>query len=290
MDIILQLVFSSILDICLIFHIFFNQISLSMEYCSTFNVSQCNEMDTTVEISFIVVLLIFSYFFYSFFFSVFSPFFSLHFHHFVSFCSMRIFWPFVACPFAKQKRLHQSNIRREVEFTRIHTLRLMLDQETKNLENLKASSNINHNEISKAEMNISRLNDQLRQLQGEVRKASILCHFFFNFWCCRRDRNMIICIILRTICSIKRPKYMIYFPNRKWWCNPPNYVCLALSLNSFVAFFCDHAYHNKTFPLKIRFYFEQCLVLFCIPTFDLEVRLLTNMDIFSHLHNISRRQ
>lgn len=48
----------------------------------------------------------------------------------------------------------------------------MWEQETKNLENLKSSSNINHNEIAKAEMNISRLSDQLRQLQGEVSQLS----------------------------------------------------------------------------------------------------------------------
>lgn len=44
----------------------------------------------------------------------------------------------------------------------------MLEQEKKNLENLKSSSNGNRNEIIQAETNIMRLGDQLRQLHGEV--------------------------------------------------------------------------------------------------------------------------
>lgn len=60
-------------------------------------------------------------------------------------------------------------MRREVEFTRISTLRLMLDQEMKNLENLKTSNSPNRTEILQAESNIKRLNEQLRQLHGEVR-------------------------------------------------------------------------------------------------------------------------
>lgn len=72
----------------------------------------------------------------------------------------------------------QPTTRREVEFNRINTLRMMWEQETKNLENLKASSNINHSEVSKAEMNILRLGDQLRLLQGEVRQLySKLCGY-----------------------------------------------------------------------------------------------------------------
>lgn len=57
---------------------------------------------------------------------------------------------------------------RELEFTRINTLRLMLDQEKKNLENLKTSNSANRNEITQAETNILRLQDQLRQMHGEV--------------------------------------------------------------------------------------------------------------------------
>lgn len=55
-----------------------------------------------------------------------------------------------------------------MEFTRISTLRLMLDQEKKNLENLKSSNNANRNEVTQAETNILRLQEQLRQMHGEV--------------------------------------------------------------------------------------------------------------------------
>lgn len=55
-----------------------------------------------------------------------------------------------------------------MEFTRITTLRLMMDQEKKNLENLKTSNNGNRNDITQAETNILRLQEQLRQMHGEV--------------------------------------------------------------------------------------------------------------------------
>lgn len=58
--------------------------------------------------------------------------------------------------------------RREMEFSKMNTLRLMLDQEMKNLENLKQSSGSNRNEIVRAEANITKLNDQLKQMCGEV--------------------------------------------------------------------------------------------------------------------------
>lgn len=45
----------------------------------------------------------------------------------------------------------------------------MLDQEKKNLENLKTSNSSNRTEIIQAETNIMRLGEQLRQLHGEVR-------------------------------------------------------------------------------------------------------------------------
>lgn len=44
----------------------------------------------------------------------------------------------------------------------------MMDQEKKNLENLKTSNNANRNEIGQAETNILRLQEQLRQMHGEV--------------------------------------------------------------------------------------------------------------------------
>lgn len=44
----------------------------------------------------------------------------------------------------------------------------MLDQEKKNLENLKVSNNADRSEITKAETNILKLQEQLRQMHGEV--------------------------------------------------------------------------------------------------------------------------
>lgn len=49
----------------------------------------------------------------------------------------------------------------------------MLDQEKKNLENLKSSNNANRNEVTQAETNILRLQEQLRQMHGEVSNARI---------------------------------------------------------------------------------------------------------------------
>lgn len=69
---------------------------------------------------------------------------------------------------------------REVEFTRVNTLRLMLDQEKKNLENLKTSNSANRNEITQAETNILRLQDQLRQMHGEVRHSILT--FQYNYY------------------------------------------------------------------------------------------------------------
>lgn len=67
-----------------------------------------------------------------------------------------------------------------MEFTRISTLRLMLDQEKKNLENLKSSNNANRNEITQAETNILRLQEQLRQMHGEVSSAYTHTHTYDN--------------------------------------------------------------------------------------------------------------
>lgn len=55
-----------------------------------------------------------------------------------------------------------------MEISRMTTLRLMMDQEKKNLENLKSSSNRNSNDIVRAEANITALGEQLRQMCGEV--------------------------------------------------------------------------------------------------------------------------
>lgn len=63
-----------------------------------------------------------------------------------------------------------------MEISKMQTLRLMLDQEKKNLENLKSPNNVNRNEVMRAETNISKLTDQLRQMCGEVR------FLFFNYF------------------------------------------------------------------------------------------------------------
>lgn len=61
----------------------------------------------------------------------------------------------------------------------------MLDQEKKNLENLKSSNNANRNEVTQAETNILRLQEQLRQMHGEVSIAHLSS---YPKWiqCCRR--------------------------------------------------------------------------------------------------------
>lgn len=61
-----------------------------------------------------------------------------------------------------------------MEISKISTLRLMMDQEKKNLENLRSSSNNsnrNSNDILRAEANITKLGEQLRQMCGEVSKT-----------------------------------------------------------------------------------------------------------------------
>lgn len=58
--------------------------------------------------------------------------------------------------------------RREMEYSKMSTLRLMMEQEKKNLENLKSSSNSNRNDILRAETNIIKLSEQIKQMCGEV--------------------------------------------------------------------------------------------------------------------------
>lgn len=55
-----------------------------------------------------------------------------------------------------------------MEISKMKTLRLMMEQEKKNLENLKSSSSSNRNDIVRAEANILKLGEQLRQMCGEV--------------------------------------------------------------------------------------------------------------------------
>lgn len=65
----------------------------------------------------------------------------------------------------------------------------MLDEERKNLENLKTSNNANRNDIGQAETNILKLQEQLRQMHGEVSKSikskcvtrcSLMTHCWFS--------------------------------------------------------------------------------------------------------------
>lgn len=63
-----------------------------------------------------------------------------------------------------------------MEISKMTTLRLMMDQEKKNLENLRSSSNNsnrNSNDISRAEANITKLDEQLRQMCGEVSNSPV---------------------------------------------------------------------------------------------------------------------
>lgn len=57
--------------------------------------------------------------------------------------------------------------RKEVEYTKLHTLYMMLEQEKKNLEKLRENDS-NSGEIAKAEVNIRTLQEQLRQSTNDV--------------------------------------------------------------------------------------------------------------------------
>lgn len=58
--------------------------------------------------------------------------------------------------------------RKEVEYTKLHTLYMMLEQEKKNLEKLRENESQNGNEIARAEANIRTLQEQLRQSTNDV--------------------------------------------------------------------------------------------------------------------------
>lgn len=68
----------------------------------------------------------------------------------------------------------------EVEFTKVHTLYLMLEQEKKNLEKLRENESQNGNEISRAEANIRTLQEQLKQSTGDVSKQKKNSIFLVN--------------------------------------------------------------------------------------------------------------
>lgn len=55
-----------------------------------------------------------------------------------------------------------------MEYSKLQTLRLMLDQEKKNLEALLAEKKQQTPEITRAQANIRTLQEQLNQLCGEV--------------------------------------------------------------------------------------------------------------------------
>lgn len=61
-----------------------------------------------------------------------------------------------------------------MELSKIQTLRLMLDQERKNLETLLADKKQSAPEITRAEQNIRTLEEQLKQICGEVKFLIIL--------------------------------------------------------------------------------------------------------------------
>ena len=56
-----------------------------------------------------------------------------------------------------------------MEYSKMHTLSLMLDQERKNLDNLKGSNEVNKgSDIVRAEANIRTLQEQLKQMCGDL--------------------------------------------------------------------------------------------------------------------------
>lgn len=64
----------------------------------------------------------------------------------------------------------QQDKRREMEFSKIHTLRLMLAQEKKSCDALNATNvnNSNKEDIIKSEAKIKTLQEQLKAVCGEV--------------------------------------------------------------------------------------------------------------------------
>jgi hypothetical protein len=72
--------------------------------------------------------------------------------------------------------------RKEVEYTKLHTLYMMLEQEKKNLEKLRENESVNGSEIARAEANIRTLQDQLRQSTNDVSCPSNLVLFVVDGW------------------------------------------------------------------------------------------------------------
>lgn len=111
----------------------------------------------------------------------------------------------------------------EVEFTKVHTLYLMLEQEKKNLEKLRENESQNGNEISRAEANIRTLQEQLKQSTGDVSSENDLIIFLvigecglmesnsnnvekINFYCFvtvwSLDENVLVALMSKSLTSL----------------------------------------------------------------------------------------
>ena len=62
----------------------------------------------------------------------------------------------------------QQDKRREMEYSKIHTLKLMLAQEKKTRDALNASNASHKDDILKSDAKIKKLQDELKQVCGEV--------------------------------------------------------------------------------------------------------------------------
>lgn len=62
----------------------------------------------------------------------------------------------------------QQDKRREMEYSKIHTLRLMLAQEKKTRDALNATNASHKEDIQKSDAKIKKLQEQLKQVCGEV--------------------------------------------------------------------------------------------------------------------------
>lgn len=71
--------------------------------------------------------------------------------------------------------------RKEVEYTKLHTLYMMLEQEKKNLEKLRENKSSNGSEIARAESTIRTLQEELRQSTNDVSCREFL-DLFFGEW------------------------------------------------------------------------------------------------------------
>lgn len=82
-------------------------------------------------------------------------------------CTCIIVLPFSAEYWLGYRTL-QKDKRREMEYSKIHTLRLMLAQEKKTRDALNASNASHKEDISRSDAKIKKLQEQLKQVCGEV--------------------------------------------------------------------------------------------------------------------------